>query len=52
MRRTGLRELNFRFEFEGSKVMFDMVERDGRLAHNQRQERNNHVREPLFVAHA
>jgi D-glycero-alpha-D-manno-heptose-7-phosphate kinase len=52
MRRAGLRELNFRFEFEGSKVMFDMVERDGRLAHNQRQERNNHVREPLFVAHA
>jgi D-glycero-alpha-D-manno-heptose-7-phosphate kinase len=52
MRRAGLRELNFRFEFEGSKVMFDMVERDGRLAHIQRQERNNHVREPLFVAHA
>jgi len=41
MRRVGLRELNFRFEFEGSKVVFDMVSRDGRLAHIQRQERNN-----------
>jgi D-glycero-alpha-D-manno-heptose-7-phosphate kinase len=41
MRGTGLRELNFRFEFEGSKVVFDMISRDGRLAHIQRQERNN-----------
>lgn len=41
MRRTGLRELNFRFEFEGSKVVFDMVSRDGRLAHIHRQARNN-----------
>jgi len=41
MRRAGLRELNFRFEFEGSKVVFDIVSRDGRLAHIHRQERNN-----------
>lgn len=38
MRRAGLRELNFRFEFEGSKVVFDMVSRDARLAHIRRQE--------------
>jgi D-glycero-alpha-D-manno-heptose-7-phosphate kinase len=38
MRRAGLRELNFRFEFEGSKVVFDMMSRDARLAHIQRQE--------------
>ena len=38
MRRAGLRELNFRFEFEGSKVVFDMVSRDGRLAHLHRQD--------------
>lgn len=44
MRRAGLRELNFRFEFEGSKVVFDMLSRDGRLAHIHRQERNHHVR--------
>lgn len=41
MRGAGLRELNFRFEFEGSKVVFDMVSRDGRLAHIHRQQRNN-----------
>ncbi len=41
MRQVGLRELNFRFEFEGSKVVFDMVSRDGRLAHIHRQERNS-----------
>jgi D-glycero-alpha-D-manno-heptose-7-phosphate kinase len=53
MRRAGLIELNFRFEFEGSKVVFDMVSRDGRLAHLQRQERNGHSRTaPLAVAHA
>lgn len=40
MRRAGLRELNFRFEFEGSKVVFDVVSRDGRLAHMDRQQRN------------
>jgi D-glycero-alpha-D-manno-heptose-7-phosphate kinase len=38
MRDAGLRELNFRFEFEGSKVVFDIVSRDGRLAHLFRQE--------------
>src|SRR5581483_11306156 len=42
MRQAGLRELNFRFEFEGSKVVFDMVSRDGRLAHIHRQEKNHH----------
>jgi D-glycero-alpha-D-manno-heptose-7-phosphate kinase len=41
MRKVGLRELNFRFEFEGSKVVFDIVSRDGRLAHIHRQQRNN-----------
>ncbi len=40
MRGAGLRELKFRFDFEGSKVVFDVVSRDGRLAHNHR--RNNH----------
>ena len=37
MRKAGLRELNFRFDFEGSKVIFDAVSRDGRLAHIWRQ---------------
>jgi D-glycero-alpha-D-manno-heptose-7-phosphate kinase len=41
MRRAGLRELNFRFEFEGSKVVFDIVSRDQRLAHIARVH-NNH----------
>ncbi len=40
MREAGLRELKFRFDFEGSKVVFDVVSRDGRLAHNHRN--NNH----------
>ncbi len=40
MRTAGLRELKFRFDFEGSKVVFDVVSRDGRLAHNRRH--NNH----------
>jgi D-glycero-alpha-D-manno-heptose-7-phosphate kinase len=52
MRRAGLHELSFRFEFEGSKVVFDMVSRDGRLAHIHRQERNNHFREVALIAHA
>jgi D-glycero-alpha-D-manno-heptose-7-phosphate kinase len=38
---AGLRQLHFRFDFEGSKVIFDVVSRDGRLAHIQRQ--NNRV---------
>ncbi|HUJ32855.1 MAG TPA: hypothetical protein VLY23_16350 [Candidatus Acidoferrum sp.] len=37
MRNAGLRELHFRFDFEGSKVIFDIVTRDGRLAHLERQ---------------
>jgi len=40
MRAAGLRDLKFRFDFEGSKVVFDAVSRDGRLAHNYRH--NNH----------
>jgi len=50
MRRAGLCELNFRFEFEGSKVVFDMVSRDGRLAHIQRQERTHPFRSGSLVA--
>lgn len=38
MRAAGLRELKFRFDFEGSKVVFDAVSRDGRLAHNHRHD--------------
>jgi D-glycero-alpha-D-manno-heptose-7-phosphate kinase len=38
MRRAGLRELHFRLEFEGSKVVFDIVSRDGRLAHLEREQ--------------
>jgi D-glycero-alpha-D-manno-heptose-7-phosphate kinase len=40
MRGAGLRELHFRFDFEGSKVVFDIVSRDGRLAHLERQNRS------------
>ncbi len=46
LRNAGLKELHFRFEFEGSKVVFDIVSRDGRLAHMRRQGQNgtvNHV---------
>jgi D-glycero-alpha-D-manno-heptose-7-phosphate kinase len=49
MRRAGLLELNFRFEFEGSKVVFDMVTRDGRLTHMQRQERRSQFRPELLT---
>lgn len=48
MRKAGLRELNFRFDFEGSKVIFDAVSRDGRLAHIQRQ--NGHENGSAFAA--
>jgi D-glycero-alpha-D-manno-heptose-7-phosphate kinase len=48
MRAAGLRQLNFRFDFEGSKVIFDVVSRDGRLAHIQRQ--NHRERERAVVA--
>jgi len=44
MRRAGLRELHFRLEFEGSKVVFDIVSRDGRLAHLKRQNERPFVR--------
>lgn len=37
LQNAGLRELTFCFEFEGSKVVFDIVSRDGRLAHMRRQ---------------
>jgi D-glycero-alpha-D-manno-heptose-7-phosphate kinase len=47
MREAGLRELKFRFDFEGSKVVFDVVSRDGRLAHNHRC--NNHEEKLAFV---
>jgi len=50
MRRAGLLELNFRFEFEGSKVVFDMVTRDERLAHMHRQERTTQFRAAPLVA--
>jgi D-glycero-alpha-D-manno-heptose-7-phosphate kinase len=47
MREAGLRELKFRFDFEGSKVVFDAVSRDGRLAHNHRH--NNHEDKLAFA---
>ncbi len=47
MRTAGLRELNFRLDFEGSKVIFDVVSRDGRLAHIQRY---NHHENGVAVA--
>jgi D-glycero-alpha-D-manno-heptose-7-phosphate kinase len=37
LRAAGLRQLNFRLDFEGSKVVFDAVSRDARLAHINRQ---------------
>jgi D-glycero-alpha-D-manno-heptose-7-phosphate kinase len=51
MRRAGLRELNFRFEFEGSKVVFDIVSRDGRLAYIDRQEAKNRAPIACPVTH-
>jgi len=45
MRGAGLRELNFRFEFEGSKVVFDVVSRDSRLAHNHRLQKNSRLQQ-------
>jgi D-glycero-alpha-D-manno-heptose-7-phosphate kinase len=48
MRKAGLRELKFRFDFEGSKVVFDVVSRDGRLAHNHRL--NGNHEEPFAFA--
>ena len=43
MRKAGLRELHFRLEFEGSKVAFDAVSRDGRLAHIERQSHSERI---------
>ena len=37
LRAAGLRQLSFRLDFEGSKVIFDVVSRDARLAHIKRQ---------------
>ena len=51
MRAVGLRELKFRFDFEGSKVVFDVVSRDGRLAHNHRCSNNHHGEERLAFGH-
>jgi len=48
MRRAGLRELCFRFEFEGSKVVFDILSRDQRLAHITRLQNNHHLAEETF----
>jgi len=47
MRGAGLRELKFRFDFEGSKVVFDAVSRDGRLAHNHRQNNSHEDHSPV-----
>lgn len=49
MRRAGLRELHFRLEFEGSKVVFDIVSRDGRLAHLARQNQRTEMPVPAMV---
>jgi D-glycero-alpha-D-manno-heptose-7-phosphate kinase len=43
MLRAGLRELHFRPEFEGSKVVFDIVSRDQRLAHIARVQSNRQL---------
>ena len=51
LRGVGLRELKFRFDFEGSKVVFDAVTRDGRLAHNRRHN-NNHEDRLAFAKKA
>ncbi|HEV2523284.1 MAG TPA: hypothetical protein VGT24_12965 [Candidatus Acidoferrales bacterium] len=49
MRKAGLRELHFRLEFEGSKVVFDAVSRDGRLAHIERQTHRDRKSMPAAV---
>jgi len=50
MRKAGLRELNFRFDFEGCKVVVDFVSRDGRLAHIHRLKNNSTVLVPVSAA--
>jgi D-glycero-alpha-D-manno-heptose-7-phosphate kinase len=52
MRRAGLRELSFRLEFEGSKVVFNIVTRDARLAHIERQQRNGYSTSHVTMATA
>jgi len=52
LRGAGLRELKFRFDFEGSKVVFDVVSRDARLAHIRRQEKNSVSQTAVRVAYA
>jgi D-glycero-alpha-D-manno-heptose-7-phosphate kinase len=47
MGRAGLRELHFRIEFEGSKVVFDIVSRDQRLAHIARLQNNHNGLTPV-----
>ena len=49
MRGAGLRELNYRFDFEGSKVVFDVVSRDGRVAHIQRNGKNGRFSQGRFA---
>lgn len=49
MRGAGLRELHFRLEFEGSKVAFDAVSRDGRLAHIERQSHSDRLSQQAAV---
>jgi D-glycero-alpha-D-manno-heptose-7-phosphate kinase len=41
MRKAGLREMPFRFDFEGSKIMVDFISRDQRLAHTYRLHNND-----------
>ena len=50
MRKAGLRELNFRFDFEGCKVVVDFVSRDGRLAHIHRLKKNSAAFLPVTAA--
>jgi len=50
MHKAGLRELSFRFEFEGSKVVFDIVSRDQRLAHIARLNTNGHAKSAAAAA--
>jgi len=52
LRGAGLRELRFRFDFEGSKVVFDVVSRDGRLAHIRRQEKSSPLSSVVRAAYA
>jgi D-glycero-alpha-D-manno-heptose-7-phosphate kinase len=48
LRKAGLRQLNFRFEFAGSEVVFNIVSRDCRLAHIERFHAGN-LRQPVTL---